>query len=155
MKKSLSFLAILLVFCLLLTGCGNSGTKTCVKEEKDDSGYKTTDTMKITYKNKKVTKVEDTNIAETDPEYIDLAISFGQLVIPTFNDLKGFEASMTKEGDNKIKTYISVDFSKVDEKEIKEKLDGMMGEDDDSFYSNKDITIDDFIKENADGYTCK
>lgn len=161
MKKTL---VILLMSCFLLViyGCdSNKGnvfdsknTMTCVKESVDDEGYKTTDTMEIIYNSNKVLKVTDTNISETDTEYIDLQLGFGQLFVETFNSIDGMEASYSKVDNNKIKLVMSVDFEKLDPEKVKNSLGDSYNEDD-SFYSKNNYTIDDFKKENLDGYTCK
>lgn len=169
MKKSMLSLVVLIALALLLAGCGdnkdlkddsgsktssNSGTKTCTQTTTDDDGYKTTDTMVITYKNKKVTKVEDTNIMEMDPDYIEFTLSFGQEFAKAFNELKGFEVNYSKDGENKIKMTMNIDFSKIDVDNMKDVL-GDLFDDDESFYGDTDITIDDFISKNMEGYTCK
>ena len=151
MKKTLITLAAL----LLLTGCGNnSGTKTCTTTTTDDDGYKTTDTMVITYKDSKVTQVEDTKVSEMNPSYIDFTVALSEGVAKEMNKWDGFEVKYSKEGGNKIKGYINVDFTKIDANAFKEAL-GELGEENDMFYTNNDITIDDFISKYADGYTCK
>lgn len=162
MRKSIMSLVMIFVIALLLTGCGNggsilggnSGTKTCTNTTTDEDGYQTTDTMVITYKNNKVTKVEDTNISETDPDYIDFTLNFGQAFADKLSELKGFDVKYSKEGNNQIKMYMNVDFTKIDINNIKETL-GEMYSEEESFYSKSDITIDDFISNNLEGYTCK
>lgn len=167
MKKRLILLSAVLFMGLLLTGCGsqsdgsskggifgNSGTKTCTKTSVDEDGYNTTDTMVITYKKDKVTVVEDTNISETDPDYIDFSLNFGTAFAEKLSEVNGFDVKYSKEGNNKIKMYMKVDFNKIDVNDIKDKLGDLYSEDD-AFYSKNDITIDDFINENLSDYTCK
>lgn len=163
MKKRLMLFFGVFIIGLLVTGCGNkeggifggnSGTKTCTKTSVDEDGYNTTDTMIITYKNDKVTIVEDTNISEMDPKYIDFTFSFGTSFAEKLNEVDGFNVEYSKEENNKIKLYMKVDFNKINENNIKDKL-GELYSEDDPFYVKKDITVDDFIAENLYDYKCK
>ena len=164
MKNKLLVIALLLSL-LLVTGCGSKSsgggglfnsnkTMTCTKESTDDEGYKVTDTMKVTYNSSKVLKVETTNISETDPTYIDLALSFGQLFAASFNEIDGIDVSYTKEGDNKLKVTTAVEYGKINLEQIKNVLGDLYSEED-SLYGKKDYTIDDFKAENLEGYTCE
>lgn len=168
MKKSIMLLSAIFVSCILLTGCGNSegnstgggilnsnsGTKTCTKTSVDEDGYNTTDTMVVTYKKNKVTLVEDTNVSETDPQYIDFSLNIGKAFAEKLSEVNGFTIEYSKENDNKIKMYMKVDFNKIDVNDVKEKLGDLYSEDE-AFYSKQDITIDDFISNNLSDYTCK
>lgn len=163
MKRGVNLLLMIFAVSFLLTGCnnesnilsgGNSGTKTCSKTTTDEDGYKTTDTMVITYKNDKVAKVENSNISEMDPDYVDFTLNIGQSLVETFNKFKGIEAACTKEDDNVVKMDLNVDFTKIDIDNIKETL-GELYSEENAFYSKSDITVDDFISKNLDGYTCK
>lgn len=167
MKKSKILLSAIFMSCILLTGCGNSeengtggilnsnsGTKTCTKTSVDEDGYNTTDTMVVTYKKNKVTLVEDTNVSETDPQYIDFSLNIGKAFAEKLSEVNGFTVEYSKENDNKIKMYMKVDFNKIDVNDVKEKLGDLYSEDE-AFYSKQDITIDDFISNNLSDYTCK
>ena len=162
MKKLLIGLFAVLV-CLSTVGCGDNkdtsssknGTLTCTKEETDDDGLKTTELMEITYKNKKVTNVKATSTAEVDPEYIDMTLSFGELFAQAFEEIDGMSAEFTKDGDNKVKTVMEVDFTKLDPDAIKEALGDSFSGEDSEMFTKTDITIDEFKEENLEGYTCK
>ena len=68
MKKKLLFGLFVVLLCFVLVGCGKSEnggssgggllnpnkTMTCTKEEVDEDGYKTTETVDVTYNSKKV-----------------------------------------------------------------------------------------------------
>ena len=105
-KKTILFLVILSVL-LLVTGCDKkessggglfSSTKTlnCHKEEIDEEGYKTTDSIVVTYNSKKVLKVKNTNIMETDPAYIDFSLAIGNGLAKALNQVKGIKWYMKK-----------------------------------------------------------
>ncbi len=161
MKKSL--LVLLIGVMLLTTGCGstekeseslnNSGTLTCTKSETNEDGYNVKDTMVVTYSNKKVTKVEETSIEEMDSDTVDTTVSLGQLFAKKFSEIDGFSVSYEKENDTSVKYSITVDYTTLDITQLKETFGDNF--DEDSFYSNTDITIDEFKSNNLDGYTCK
>ena len=164
MKKYALMMLSILFALVLITGCGNKNengtndgvlkTKTCTKTTINDDGYSTTDTMIISYKNDKVMIVEDTNISETSPQFIDMSLSIAKALTDKLNEINGFTVECSKEDSNKIKAYMKVDFDKIDINNLKEKLGDLYSEDK-SFYTKKDITINDFINTNLSGYTCK
>lgn len=137
---------------LFTTGCEKTSTLNCTKTETDDDGYKTTETIVVTSKNDKVSKVEQTSIQEMDADLVDTTISFGETFSSAFNDIDGMDMTYSKESDNSIKTTMSVDFAKLDMEKLKEAFGSDLT--DDSFYSSKDMTLEEFKKENLDGYTC-
>lgn len=163
-KKTILFLVILSVL-LLVTGCDKkessggglfSSTKTlnCHKEEMDEDGYKTTDSIVVTYNSKKVLKVKNTNIMETDPAYIDFSLAIGNGLAKALNQVKGIKMVYEKIENNKIKFVLEVDYEKIDLEEIKKALGDLYSEDD-NLYTAKDFTIDDFRGKNLQGYTCE
>lgn len=159
--KKYGKLAIVFVLVLLLSGCGKESislskekTMTCTKTTTDEDGYKTDDKMEITYKNNKVTKVTNTNISETDPDILDMTYSFMTAFAEKFNKVDGMNVVYTKEGTNQIKFVMSVDYAKLNVDSIKENL-GDLYDEDDSFYGDTDITIDEFKENYLEGYTCK
>ncbi|MBR4830238.1 MAG: hypothetical protein IKZ96_00510 [Bacilli bacterium] len=166
MKKiGLLFLIVLSVF--LITGCGSTKgeptkkkslfdtkkTMTCTKEEVDEDGYKTSSTYKITYTSKKVTKVDSDSIMEMDSETIDWVYTFGQAIATELDKLDGITASYTKIDSNKIEMKLIAVYDKIDPEQVKEALGGLS--DDTDFYTKTDITVDEFIKQNLEGFTCK
>ena len=169
MKKiGLLFLVVLSVF--LIAGCGSSASKggsgkksifdtkktmSCVKEEFDSDGYKTISNYLITYTSKKVTKVDTEQIMEMDPEIIDWVYSFGYDLIENMNLLDGIEASYTKSGYNTITMKLSAEYDKIDQEQIKEVLGALNDGEVDNFYTRTNITIDEFVSEYLEGYTCK
>ena len=126
----------------------------CTKESVDEDGYKTSETMNITYNSTKVLRVRSTNISETDPAYIDFGLSIVSGLATKLSELEGMNVEYTKEGDNKLKMVMDVDFTKIDPAQIKEVF-GELYNEEDSFYNKKDYSIEQFKKENLSGYTCK
>lgn len=163
MKKKLLIIAMLFSV-LLITGCGTTNTGTgvlnskktmvCTKETVDEDGYKTTETMEVTYNSSKVLKVKSTSISETDPSFVELQLSFGNAFAEKFSEIDGLDASYSKVDNNKIKMIIEVDYGKIKPEQIKKALGDLYSEED-SFYNKTNYTIEDFKSENLDGYTCK
>lgn len=158
--KKLSKLVIAFVFIFLITGCGKENiglskekTITCTKTTTDEDGYKTEDKMEITYKDSKITKVKDTNVSETDPEMIDFTYTLMTGFAETFNKINGLNVTYTKEGNNKIKFVMNVDYSNLNVESIKENL-GELYNEEESFYGDSDITIDEFKEKYLQEYTC-
>ena len=153
MKKVLS-IGLIALFIFGLTGCGNdnSGTLTCTKTETNEEGYATEETMIVTYKDNIVTNVEATAIEEMDTDLVDMTVSFGQLFATSLNEVNGLNVSYEKESDSSVKYIMSVDFQTLDLDALRETF----GEDfdDDSFYANNNITIDEFREENLSDYNC-
>lgn len=161
MKKGL--LIALLAATFFLTGCEkkenspktktNSGTLSCNKIDTDDDGKKIDDTMNITYKNNKVTKVENINISEMDKDMLEMSYSFGVIFANLFNEIEGMDVKYTKESDTNLKYVMTVDYTKLNIDSLKESL----GEnfDDDSFYSSTNISLDEFKENNLKDYSCK
>ncbi len=137
-----------------LTGCrnDNSGTLTCTKTETNEEGYTTEEVMTVTYSDNIVTNVEATAIEEMDVDYVDMTVSFGQLFAASLNEVSGFNVSYEKESDSSVKYIMSVDFQNLDLDALKTAF----GEDfdDNSFYANNNITIDEFREENLSDYSC-
>jgi hypothetical protein len=170
MKKILASLLAVAICLSLITGCGstnnnnntgsskNSGKLSCNKVETDDDGYKTTDELIVTYKDDKVIKVEDTNIAETDSDYIDFTLSFGQLFAQAFNQIDGMQVEYSKVDDDKIKYVMSVDYTILDVEALNDLISDMDTSSEstnDLFYSQKDISINDFRSNYLNEYTCE
>ena len=153
MKKVLS-IGLIALFIFGLTGCGNdnSGTLTCTKTETNEEGYATKETMIVTYKDNTVTNVEATAIEEMDTDLVDMTVSFGQLFATSLNEVNGLNVSYEKESDSSVKYIMSVDFQTLDLDALRETF----GEDfdDDAFYANNNITIDEFREENLSDYNC-
>ena len=158
--KKLSKLVIAFVFIFLITGCGKENVSlskeksiTCTKTTTDEDGYKTEDKMEITYKDSKITKVKDTNVTETDPEMIDFTYTLMTGFAETFNKINGLNVTYTKEDNNKIKFVMNVDYSNLNVESIKENL-GELYNEEESFYGDSDITIDEFKEKYLKEYTC-
>lgn len=137
---------------LFTTGCEKTNTLNCTKTETDDDGYKTTETIVVTSKNDKVSKVEQTSIQEMEANLVDSTISFGETFSSAFNEIDGMDMKYSKESETSIKLTMSVDFAKLDMDKLKEAFGSDLT--DDSFYSSKDMTVEEFKKENLEGYTC-
>lgn len=162
MRKSIVGL-FLLCLCVILTGCdggGNvlnskSGTLTCIKSEVDGDGYSTESVIVATYKNDKISKVEETNISEVDPDYIDFSLAFGVSFAEALNSVDGLNIEYTKVNDNKIKFVLNADYSKINIDSIKDAL-GDLYEEDNTIYGDLDITKEDFKNTQvSEGYSCK
>ncbi len=137
---------------LFTTGCEKTKTLNCTKTETDDEGYKTTETIIVTSKNDKVSKVEQTSIQEMAADLVDSTISFGETFSSAFNEIDGMDMKYSKESETSIKLTMSVDFAKLDMDKLKEAFGSDLT--DESFYSAKDKTVEEFKNENLEGYTC-
>lgn len=137
---------------LFTTGCEKTKTLNCTKTETDDEGYKTTETIVVTSKNDKVSKVEQTSIQEMEADLVDSTISFGETFSSAFNEIDGMDMKYSKESETSIKLTMNVDFAKLDMDKLKEAFGSDLT--DESFYSAKDMTVEEFKKENLEGYTC-
>lgn len=130
----------------------NSGTLTCTKTYTED-GNQINDTMVVTYKNNKVTNVENTNITEyTDISMVDMTVSFGQLFATSLNEVDGFNVSYSKESDSKVKYIMNVNYDELNIDSLKEKFGDEF--DEDAFFASKNISLDDFKSKNLNDYTC-
>lgn len=127
-------------------------TLTCTKTETDEDGYKTNDTMEITYKNNKLLKVKEINESETASNMINLIYNFGTIFAKAFNTIDGLNAEYTKEDNNVIKFIIEVDYTKLDVVKLKEALGDMYNEEANTIYSTNDITLDEFKSKSLDIY---
>lgn len=143
------------VLCLFaFTGCGsNSGSLSCEKVTTDEDGYKVTDTINVTYKNNKVTNVENINLTEMDPSTVDMTISFANLFTSALNEVSGMNVQYSKENDTTVKYIMTVDYNELDIDALKETFGDDF--DEESFYSSKNITIDEFKEKNLTDYTCQ
>lgn len=156
MFKRILFIAMGALCLFTVTGCGNNsdtGKLSCTKTSTDEDGYEVTDTMNVSYEKNKVTTVENINISEMDANYIDMTISFGNTFASALNEINGFNATYSKEDDTHVKYVVTVDYTKLDTEALK----NVFGDnfDAESFYSSKDITIDEFKEQNLKDYTCK
>lgn len=150
-------IGLMCLFLLLtITGCGsvsNSGTLRCNKSYTDD-GDKVTETVVITYKKGMVTKLENTNITEMeDQSMVDMTLAIGSGMISSLNEVKGVTAKYTKEGDNKVKLAMTIDYEALDYEDLKSKLGSLVN--DNKYFESKEISIEDFKKNNLSDYICK
>lgn len=157
MKKVIS-LCLLSLSIVLLTGCGNntltnSGTLNCSKTYVDD-GDNVTDKMVVNYKNDKVTSVENIITTElSNATYIDMALSFGQAFADGFSTYDGIEMSYEKVNDNTIKLTVKADYEKIDVNALKDAFGDTL--EDDAFYLDTNITLEDYKTEYLQDYTCE
>lgn len=157
MIKKIVFSLGILLTVINLSGCSTSSEKTmtCTKSETDEDGYKTEDTIKINYnKDNYVTKVSSTSTLETDESYVDMTIGFLKEFETKFNEIGGINYSISKEGNNKIKLVLGIDYEKLDVDKLKEAAgDGL----DLSLVDSNDthVTIEEFKKNELEGYICK
>lgn len=161
--------AVLIVSILLLTGCGkekvikddktnddvkeNTGMITCTKSETDEDNLKSDSTIVVNYNKGIVTKVSETNIQEVDESMVELTLLMGNGLTEKLNAVDGISSSFVKEGNNKIKSEMSVDYEKLNIEALKSSLGEMFNEE--TFYSSKDLTLEEFKSKNLDGYECK
>ena len=166
MKKNI-FLFITILLLVISTGCakkGSSGggilsgnkTMTCTKEETDESGYKTNEKMDIVYNSKKVVKVTSTNTTEMDSMVIDFAISAGTEIAKAFDKVDGISVKYTQENTNTIKYVMEIEFDKLKEEQLQQLINDLYGGETDAenLFDKKDVTIEEFRKDNLEGYTC-
>lgn len=156
MKK---ILIVLLVCCFIITGCGTNdnqiGKLECSKESIDEDGYKTIDNMTVTYKNNEVTNVSQTTLTETDPEFIEFSLTFGNAFAEKLNVVDGINVKYSKENEKTIKYTMDIDYAKVDVNDVKNALGDLFDEEDGSIYSNEKLNLEEFKNENLKDYTCK
>jgi len=132
----------------------NTNTLTCKKSGTTDSGDKETSDMEIVYKDNKVIKVKETNITEMkDTTMVDFTISFGQLFATALNEMNGLEVKYSKENETTVKYIMSVDYEKIDIEALKTMLGDAF--DENSYFSEKNITLEQFKKDNLAEYDCK
>ena len=116
MKKNVVWsLLLVILLSITLVGCGDSTkdksdeklstsqTIKCTKEEVDEDGYKTVETMTITTKKNLVKNVSSVNVMELDPEYIDFTLTFGQAFAEKFNEIEGISMKYEKDTAKTIK----------------------------------------------------
>lgn len=170
-RKYLFNLLSILLLVLVVTGCngessnsnGDSSendlslmkkTMACTKEEIDEDGYKTNETVVITYNKTKVLKVKSTNITETDPEFIDFTLGFTRIFIEKFNEVEGIDAVYKKVDDNKLQLNMEIDYNRIDLEQMEKVLSELGDADEKSFYSSKDVTIEQFQEDYLEDYNC-
>ena len=150
------------VLCFSLTGCGNSDSKdnkksdqalVCTKTETDEDGYETKSKMTVNYKNDKVTSVTSEDTMTMAEDAIDMTYEFTSLFVEAFNKIDGMKVSYEKVDSKTLKSSMTIDYTKLNLDDLKEAF----GEDaiDDTIYSEKDMSLEDFKKDFLDGYECK
>ena len=166
MKKNI-FLIVTILLLVVATGCSKessgggilSGNKTmtCTKEETDEDGYKTSAKMDITYNTKKVVKVKQTTTTEMNSSIIDFAISAGTEIAKAFDKVDGISVKYTQENNNTIKYVMEIEFDKLKEEQLQQLINELYGGETDAenLFDKKDITIEEFKKDNLEDYTCK
>lgn len=152
MKKML----VLSIFTvLLLSGCGGkSGTLNCTKTTTDENNLQTVETIKVSYKDDYVTNVKNTTKMEVDPFIATFTYTFYDSLITKFNEIDGFDASLSKENDNIIVTNFSIDYKKLDVDKLKE-LFGDNASEGAIYNTNVKLTIDEFVENNLEDYICE
>lgn len=164
--KKFSKLIIVCSFMFFLIGCTptenkqnepnktTSETVICTNETVSEDDLKTTEIVEVTAINDKVTKVIDTNIIEVDPTYLDFTYQIANASLENYNAIKGIKTTYSKEGNNKLKLVIEIDYSKLDADKIKETLNTEDRENS-IYYSSKDtITLDEFKEKHLKDYNC-
>lgn len=145
----------LLIGLVILTGCTNNvKTKVCV-EETNENGMKSVDTVTLTYNKYSVLKASGLTVTEASKAYADMAYNIIEPSFKKFSEIDGIKMSITRESDTKIKVETSVDFVKVDVEKVKELLGENYDQSKANFYNAKNISVDQFIKDNLEGYDCK
>ena len=150
MKKTAIILFLLITCCL--TGCGNEKTLTCTREITEEN-LTTKNEVKLFYKNDKIFKISQQTITEMDEELINQSMDFNQEFLDMLKDIKGLEASYSKEGKKALKSTLIIDYTKLDVNQLKDKF----GEefDESEFTKAKDRNIEDYKSKELEGYTCK
>jgi len=154
MKKVLNII-ILLICVITLTGCSQIGNKTmtCTRTDIDEDGFKSNKVMKVTYNSKRVIKVNATNTVETTKDNIDEQIKFIEEYSKKFNSIGGLSMKVKKVNDTNYKLIMSIDYSRFNPEKINKDLEGL--DTDDNIITDKNYTIDDFKKDQLEGYDCK
>ena len=91
---------------------------------------------------------------ELDSEYIDFTLTFGQAFAEKFNEIEGISMKYEKDTAKTIKLTMSVDYDKINPEQIKTVLGDSYDEEDAIIYNSKDLTFEEFKKDNLEGYTC-
>ena len=162
MKKALC--GFVLVMILFACGCEKQEnqaenskssqdyvTLVCSKTIEEDD-QKETETYEIVSKDNLIKKVTVTSVSEMDSETIDFTISFSELLTKAFNEVDGIDMTFSKEGDNTLKSVMSIDYEKINMEQAEEKLGDLF--DAEEFLSEKDLSVDDFKAQNLEGYEC-
>lgn len=162
--KKLVILALALILCLGLVGCNKGGgggislggtkTMTCTMSESDDEGYKTESKVVIKYSGDEIKTVAMDITSEMDPEYIEMSYAFASIIVAMFEGVKGFEFKMSKTDKAIVMSY-TVDYSKFTEEEAKKLVEKLGGDYDDAQWKGGKQSLEEFKKENLEGYTCK
>lgn len=161
------YIIIILSVLLITSGCSgkdDTGTKKsifssnkileCVKTEVDEEGFESVETMLVTYNKSKVLSMKSTNVIETDPEYLEMQLSFGIAFTEAFNAIDGMRFTYEKINESTYKVITEIDYSKINIDQIREKL-GVLYDENEGIYSKDSFTIDEFKEENLSDYTCK
>lgn len=163
--KNIKYL-LLVVLLITVTGCtkgedipksilGGPKTLTCTKEEVDEDGFKTFETMKIKYDKKTVLEVDAEQLMETDPEYLDMIYGFGTSFAETLNEVDGYTVKYDKVDENTLKFTTKLDYKKFNPELLKEALGELYDEEDNDFTSKTNYTIEEFKEEHLQDYDCK
>ena len=163
--KKLFFCLFAFVLCFSLTGCGSNDNKenkdnkksdqalVCTKKETDEDGFETTTKMTVKYKDDKVTAVTSEETMTMSEDIVDMTYQLSSLFVEAFDEIDGIEASYEKVDSKTLKSSMTIDYTKLNLDDIKEAF----GEEamEDTFYSEKDMSLEDFKKDYLDGYECK
>lgn len=140
------------IIALSITGCGSEKTLTCTKETTQNN-LTSKNEITVFYKKDKILKISQQSIVEIEEQLIDQTMEFNQEFLDNFKDINGFEINFSKEGKNTIKSTVVIDYTKIDENQLKDKF----GDDFDAsqLINIKDKNIEDYKKEELEGFTCK
>ncbi len=148
MMKNLFKLGALALVLVLVTGCGGSKGKTltCTKSE-DETGMKSTQTMKVSFSDDKASKINMTMKMDIDEEYSSYISAFKSMLDSQFENFKSKSGVKydSKSDKDSITVDLEVDINKLSEEELGAlDLDGSTG------------TYDEVKKAlEKDEYTCK
>ena len=84
---------------------------------------------------------------------IELTLLVGNGIAEKLNSVNGVSSSFVKDGNNSIKSVMTIDYEKINVEDLKTALGNSFSEDD--FYSSKDLTLEEFKTKNLSGYECK
>lgn len=148
MKKSLF---LLISIPLLICGCNkDNNILKCTKAKTDENGVKTTENYIIHTKDNMVKTVEHETIQDVGKDAQELTYQMSKTVLEdSLNKINGMNISVEKKGSDKIVVTTIMDYDALDVEALKE-LNG-----DDAKEIKTEITIEEFKKENLDGFTCK
>lgn len=116
MKKKYLLLAVISIFALLLTGCGNNNEEkimTCSRTL-NQNNMKTSLNYTVTHKNSYVTNVKSVETIESDDTtLLETYKSQIESIYSPYKDIKYYDYAVTIDG-NTLTSTVNIDYEKID-----------------------------------------